>query len=171
MKRPERDRYTFPTAKPEIPGFALGRLCPKINNRMRITGKLKPVASAAFLGVFGLLRWKESECCNSSTDLPVRSTQKGAAQTSGSRCRARYPQGWRITPLPIRGPLLSMIFSDLPSPAEAGFAKAGNRFPLFRLRARRFGGGGSGSCSPNFRKPPPPGSASRCRRATSAAGR
>jgi hypothetical protein len=23
----------------------------------------------------------------------------------------------------------SMIFSDLPSPAEAGFAKAGNRFP------------------------------------------
>jgi hypothetical protein len=22
-----------------------------------------------------------------------------------------------------------MIFSDLPSPAEAGFAKAGNRFP------------------------------------------
>jgi hypothetical protein len=26
---------------------------------------------------------------------------------------------------------LSMTFSDLPSPAEAGFAKAGNRFPLF----------------------------------------
>jgi hypothetical protein len=24
---------------------------------------------------------------------------------------------------------LRMIFSDLPSPAEAGFAKAGNRFP------------------------------------------
>jgi len=28
---------------------------------------------------------------------------------------------------------LSMIFSDLPSPAEAGFAKAGNRFPLFGI--------------------------------------
>jgi len=25
--------------------------------------------------------------------------------------------------------VLSMIFSDLPSPAEAGFAKAGNRAP------------------------------------------
>jgi len=30
---------------------------------------------------------------------------------------------------------LRLTFSDLPSPAEAGFAKAGNRFPLFlRLR-------------------------------------
>ena len=28
---------------------------------------------------------------------------------------------------------LSMILSDLPSPAEAGFAKAGNRFPLFGI--------------------------------------
>jgi len=27
-----------------------------------------------------------------------------------------------------------MIFSDLPSPAEAGFAKAGNRFP-FRIKS------------------------------------
>jgi hypothetical protein len=27
----------------------------------------------------------------------------------------------------------SMIFSDLASPAEAGFAKAGNRFPLFGI--------------------------------------
>src|SRR2546430_10790505 len=27
----------------------------------------------------------------------------------------------------------SMIFSDLPSPAEAGFAKAGNRCPLFGI--------------------------------------
>jgi hypothetical protein len=26
-----------------------------------------------------------------------------------------------------------MILSDLPSPAEAGFAKAGNRFPLFGI--------------------------------------
>jgi hypothetical protein len=26
-----------------------------------------------------------------------------------------------------------MIFSDLPSPAEAGFAKAGNRFPFFGI--------------------------------------
>jgi len=26
-----------------------------------------------------------------------------------------------------------MIFSDLPSPAEAGFAKAGNRFTLFGI--------------------------------------
>jgi len=26
-----------------------------------------------------------------------------------------------------------MIFSDLPSPAEAGFAKAGNRVPLFGI--------------------------------------
>jgi len=26
-----------------------------------------------------------------------------------------------------------MIFSDLPSPAEARFAKAGNRFSLFRI--------------------------------------
>jgi len=26
-----------------------------------------------------------------------------------------------------------VIFSDLPSPAEAGFAKAGNRFPLFGI--------------------------------------
>jgi len=25
--------------------------------------------------------------------------------------------------------ILSMIFSDLPSPAEAGFAKGGNRIP------------------------------------------
>jgi hypothetical protein len=29
-----------------------------------------------------------------------------------------------------------MIFSDLPSPAEAGFAKAGNRFPLFGIMLR-----------------------------------
>jgi hypothetical protein len=28
---------------------------------------------------------------------------------------------------------LSMILSDLASPAEAGFAKAGNRFPLFGI--------------------------------------
>jgi hypothetical protein len=28
---------------------------------------------------------------------------------------------------------LSMTLSDLPSPAEAGFAKAGNRFPLFEI--------------------------------------
>jgi hypothetical protein len=28
---------------------------------------------------------------------------------------------------------LSMIFSDLPSPAEACFAKAGNRLPLFGI--------------------------------------
>jgi hypothetical protein len=28
---------------------------------------------------------------------------------------------------------LSMIFSDLASPAEAGFAKAGNRCPLFGI--------------------------------------
>jgi hypothetical protein len=27
----------------------------------------------------------------------------------------------------------SMIFSDLPSPAEAGFAQAGNRCPLFGI--------------------------------------
>jgi hypothetical protein len=26
-----------------------------------------------------------------------------------------------------------MVFSDLPSPAEAGFAKAGNRIPLFGI--------------------------------------
>jgi len=26
-----------------------------------------------------------------------------------------------------------MIFSELPSPAEAGFAKAGNRVPLFGI--------------------------------------
>jgi hypothetical protein len=26
-----------------------------------------------------------------------------------------------------------MIFSDLPSPAEAGFAQAGNRYPLFGI--------------------------------------
>jgi len=26
-----------------------------------------------------------------------------------------------------------MILSDLPQPAEAGFAKAENRFPLFRI--------------------------------------
>jgi len=29
--------------------------------------------------------------------------------------------------------MLRMIFSDLASPAEAGFAKAGNRFPLFGI--------------------------------------
>jgi hypothetical protein len=28
---------------------------------------------------------------------------------------------------------LRMILSDLPSPAEAGLAKAGNRFPLFGI--------------------------------------
>jgi hypothetical protein len=28
---------------------------------------------------------------------------------------------------------LIMILSDLPSPAEAGFAKAGNRLPLFGI--------------------------------------
>jgi hypothetical protein len=31
------------------------------------------------------------------------------------------------------GLLLSTIFSDLPPPAEAGFAKAGNRYPLFGI--------------------------------------
>jgi hypothetical protein len=30
-----------------------------------------------------------------------------------------------------------MILSDLPSPAEAGFAKAGNRFPLFGIMLLR----------------------------------
>jgi hypothetical protein len=30
-----------------------------------------------------------------------------------------------------------MIFSDLASPAEASFAKAGNRFPLFGIMLRR----------------------------------
>ena len=30
-----------------------------------------------------------------------------------------------------------MILSDLPSPAEAGFAKAGNRFPLFGIMLYR----------------------------------
>ncbi len=34
-----------------------------------------------------------------------------------------------------------MIFSDLPSPAEAGFAKAGNRFPLFGIMRYRVGTG------------------------------
>jgi hypothetical protein len=29
--------------------------------------------------------------------------------------------------------LLRMILSDLPSPAEAGFVKAGTRFPLFGI--------------------------------------
>src|SRR5665213_655689 len=29
-----------------------------------------------------------------------------------------------------------MTLSDLPSPAEAGFAKAGNRFPLFGIMRR-----------------------------------
>jgi hypothetical protein len=29
-----------------------------------------------------------------------------------------------------------MILSDLPSPAEAGFAKAENRFPLFGIMRR-----------------------------------
>ena len=35
----------------------------------------------------------------------------------------------------MRGTLfiLCMTLSDLPSPAEAGFAKAGNRFPLFGI--------------------------------------
>jgi hypothetical protein len=32
-----------------------------------------------------------------------------------------------------------MVFSDLPSPAEAGFAKAGNRCPLFGI-VRQTGG-------------------------------
>jgi hypothetical protein len=32
------------------PGFALGRLWQKVNNTMRITGKWKAAAIAAFLG-------------------------------------------------------------------------------------------------------------------------
>jgi hypothetical protein len=32
-----------------------------------------------------------------------------------------------------------MIFSDLPTPAEAGFAKAGNRFTLFGIMLYRTG--------------------------------
>jgi hypothetical protein len=47
--------------------------------------------------------------------------------------------------IPLWVIVLSMIFSDLPSPAEAssqttncamGFAQAGNRFPLFRIMLR-----------------------------------
>jgi hypothetical protein len=38
-----------------------------------------------------------------------------------------YPFGWNQNQ--ALAFCLSMIFSDLPSPAEAGFAKAGNRFP------------------------------------------
>jgi hypothetical protein len=34
----------------------------------------------------------------------------------------------------------SMILSDLPSPAEAGCAKAGNRFPLFGIMLQLFQG-------------------------------
>jgi hypothetical protein len=30
-----------------------------------------------------------------------------------------------------------MIFSDLPSPAEAGFAKVGNQYPLFGIMLER----------------------------------
>jgi hypothetical protein len=51
------------------PEFAPGRLCRKVNNTKGNTGKAKPVASAAFLGVFALLDWKESECCKTGTDL------------------------------------------------------------------------------------------------------
>jgi hypothetical protein len=45
---------------------------------------------------------------------------------------------WATAGLPKPGGALfrynwSMIFSDLPSPAEAGFAQAGNRYPLFGI--------------------------------------
>src|SRR5579872_3949603 len=47
-----------------------------------------------------------------------------------------------------------MIFSDRPSPAEAGFAKAGNRFPLFGImRYRRTGAAFGGNNQPALNGP------------------
>src|SRR5471030_827404 len=73
----------------------------------------------------------------------------GAASTTGRgkavlRCLPRNLRpAWRGPPasrfsfsllviIPL-GICMSMILSDLPSPAGAGFAKAGNRFPLFGI--------------------------------------
>jgi hypothetical protein len=39
----------------------------KVNNTVGIVGKVKAAAFAAFLGEFGLLELKESECCDSVT--------------------------------------------------------------------------------------------------------
>jgi len=57
--------------RPFSPGFALGRLWQKVNNTVRITGKSKAAATAAFLGDSGSLESKESECCKTTTDLAV----------------------------------------------------------------------------------------------------
>jgi hypothetical protein len=39
--------------------------------------------------------------------------------------------------LAVVSALASMMFSDLPSPAEAGFAKVGNRSPFFGIMLHR----------------------------------
>jgi hypothetical protein len=49
----------------------------------------------------------------------------------GARCQLQSKMDFLAPPCPIFS--LSMILFDLPSPAEAGFAKAGNRFPLFGI--------------------------------------
>jgi hypothetical protein len=68
-KAARQGRYANPDAKLVSPEFALGRLCRKVNNTKRLTGKSKPVATAAFLGVSPSLELKESKCCKSNTDL------------------------------------------------------------------------------------------------------
>jgi hypothetical protein len=50
-----------------------------------------------------------------------------------SNVRRAFNHGRSRVAAPARRFSLRMILSDLPSPAEAGFAKAGNQFPLFGI--------------------------------------
>src|ERR1700734_3206344 len=70
-----------------------------------------------------------------------RSAPVSASRSTSAGCGAarRISNAWRESWLFH----WSMIFSDLPSPAEAGFAKAGNRLPPGSSPGQAF----SGSCS------------------------
>ena len=64
----------------------------------------------------------------------VKAAAAGARRTASDRTTIV-----RVKPLAVTGARMlralwwSMMFSDLASPAEAGFAKAGNRGPLFGI--------------------------------------
>ena len=80
------------------PDFAPGRLCRKVNNRMGITGKAKPVASAAFLGVFGLSAiGKNPSVANPAQNSPVRASGCLAAGGRTAAPAGGYPQAERIS--------------------------------------------------------------------------
>jgi hypothetical protein len=64
----------------------------KVNNTVGLTGKLKAVATAAFLGDSGLMNSKVFECCKSGTDFAVFRVCGYAATALTAAARAVIPR-------------------------------------------------------------------------------